>query len=195
MGIWSTTATSAGGAIQRQRWWGILEILVASPTRLILVLAPITTAIAASASTRRVNAPLGTAPLRHASAVEHPLLFALSMPAAVALGRPARSRARLDVRRLPLGFKSVAGARVPRLDDHRAAHPAIRPPGLGRAVRLGARDDLGHARCSTRSDRRRRRRPAARCASALTSPTRRSAAVLLHHFERLARDRASLSLT
>ena len=22
MGIWSTTATSAGGAIQQQRWWG-----------------------------------------------------------------------------------------------------------------------------------------------------------------------------
>ena len=38
MGIWSTTATSAGGAIQQQRWYGILELLVGAPSRLILVL-------------------------------------------------------------------------------------------------------------------------------------------------------------
>ena len=46
MGIWSTTATSAGGAIQQQRNWKVLELLVGAPSPLILVLAPVTVAIA-----------------------------------------------------------------------------------------------------------------------------------------------------
>ena len=32
MGIWSATSTSAGAAMQRERWHGTLELLVASPT-------------------------------------------------------------------------------------------------------------------------------------------------------------------
>src|SRR5439155_1722609 len=41
MGIWSTTSTSAGGAIQRQRWHGLLELLVLAPAPFVVVLAPI----------------------------------------------------------------------------------------------------------------------------------------------------------
>jgi ABC-2 type transport system permease protein len=32
MGIWSATSTSAGSAMQRERWHGTLELLVAAPT-------------------------------------------------------------------------------------------------------------------------------------------------------------------
>ncbi len=46
MGTWSSIATSAAGALQRERWHGTLELLVASPTRFALVLVPITTAMA-----------------------------------------------------------------------------------------------------------------------------------------------------
>ena len=84
MGIWSTTATSAGGAIQQQRWYGVLELLVAAPSRLILVLAPITVAIAgigvySIASTLLWGRLLFGVPVH----ISHPLLFAISIPAAV----------------------------------------------------------------------------------------------------------------
>lgn len=84
MGIWSTTSTSAGGAIQRQRWQGILELLITAPAPFILVLAPITVAIAALGvysigSTILWGRLLFGVPLH----VEHPLLFALSIPIAV----------------------------------------------------------------------------------------------------------------
>ena len=31
MGIWAATSTAAGGALQRERWHGTLELLVAAP--------------------------------------------------------------------------------------------------------------------------------------------------------------------
>ena len=40
MGIWSATSTSAGAAMQRERWHGTLELLVASPTPFAVVLLP-----------------------------------------------------------------------------------------------------------------------------------------------------------
>lgn len=46
MGIWSVVTTTASGLLQRERWLGTLELLVASPTRFALVLVPITTAMA-----------------------------------------------------------------------------------------------------------------------------------------------------
>ena len=46
MGIWSVIATTASSLLQRERWFGTLELLVASPTRFALVLVPITTAMA-----------------------------------------------------------------------------------------------------------------------------------------------------
>jgi ABC-2 type transport system permease protein len=46
MGIWSVVATTASGLLQRERWNGTLELLVASPTPFGLVLVPITTAMA-----------------------------------------------------------------------------------------------------------------------------------------------------
>ncbi len=46
MGTWSTIATTASSALQRERWLGTLELLVASPTPFALVLVPVTTAMA-----------------------------------------------------------------------------------------------------------------------------------------------------
>jgi ABC-2 type transport system permease protein len=46
MGMWSATSTTAGGAMQRERWHGTLEALVASPPHFAVVLLPITIAMA-----------------------------------------------------------------------------------------------------------------------------------------------------
>jgi len=46
MGMWSATSTTAGGAMQRERWHGTLELLVAAPAHFALVLLPITLAMA-----------------------------------------------------------------------------------------------------------------------------------------------------
>lgn len=44
MGIWSSTLFGSGGAIQWQRWQGTLEIVVAAPAPFLLVLVPLTLA-------------------------------------------------------------------------------------------------------------------------------------------------------
>ncbi|HEU4330039.1 MAG TPA: ABC transporter permease [Lapillicoccus sp.] len=46
MGTWSAIATTASSALQRERWSGTLELLVAAPTSFALVLVPITVAMA-----------------------------------------------------------------------------------------------------------------------------------------------------
>ena len=46
MGVWSTTLFGSGGAIQWQRWQGTLEVLVGSPAPFLLVLVPLTLATA-----------------------------------------------------------------------------------------------------------------------------------------------------
>ena len=46
MGIWSVVATTASSLLQRERWHGTLELLVAAPTSFALVLVPMTTAMA-----------------------------------------------------------------------------------------------------------------------------------------------------
>jgi ABC-2 type transport system permease protein len=47
MGIWSATSTSAGSAMQRERWHGTLELLVCAPVHFATVLLPVTIAMAA----------------------------------------------------------------------------------------------------------------------------------------------------
>ncbi len=49
MGTWSTIATTGSSAMQRERWFGTLELIIASPTRLAWVLTPVTTAMASLA--------------------------------------------------------------------------------------------------------------------------------------------------
>jgi ABC-2 type transport system permease protein len=47
MGIWTATSVAAGGALQRERWHGTLELLVAAPAHFSLVLLPLAFATSA----------------------------------------------------------------------------------------------------------------------------------------------------
>jgi ABC-2 type transport system permease protein len=84
MAIWSSVASSAGGAIELQRRLGTLELLVAAPIPFGAVLAPITIAtsaigIYALGATLLWGRVLFGIPLHF----EHPALFALSLPVAI----------------------------------------------------------------------------------------------------------------
>jgi ABC-2 type transport system permease protein len=46
MGIWACVATTSGSAMQRERWQGTLEVLVASPSPFALILLPVTISMA-----------------------------------------------------------------------------------------------------------------------------------------------------
>jgi ABC-2 type transport system permease protein len=46
MGMWSSVSTTAGSALQRERWHGTLELLVATPPHFSLILLPVTIAMA-----------------------------------------------------------------------------------------------------------------------------------------------------
>lgn len=84
MGVWSATSTSAGAALQRERWHGTLELLVASPAPFALVLLPVTIAMAtvglySMAATLLWGRLLFGIHLH----IQHWLLFCLSVPATV----------------------------------------------------------------------------------------------------------------
>jgi ABC-2 type transport system permease protein len=84
MGIWTATSVPASSALQRERWFGTLELLVVAPANFALVLLPITIA----ASTIGLYCVAGTllwARLLFGIqiAVVHPALFALSLVATV----------------------------------------------------------------------------------------------------------------
>jgi ABC-2 type transport system permease protein len=80
MGMWSATSTTAGNAMQRERWHGTLEALVATPPHFALVLLPITLAM----STVGIYSLVATLVYGHFLfgidlTVEHPLAFALAV--------------------------------------------------------------------------------------------------------------------
>ena len=84
MAIWSSVTTGAAGAIEIQRWLGTLELLVAAPAPFVLLLAPITIATAAIgvyalAATLLWGRLLFGIPL----AFVHPIWFAASLPVAI----------------------------------------------------------------------------------------------------------------
>lgn len=88
MGIWSSVLFGSGGAVQNQRWLGTLETLVVSPTRLPLILLPITLATAVI-GTYAMVATVGWGWLLFGVPLDfaHPLLFLLAVPVCVlALG-------------------------------------------------------------------------------------------------------------
>ena len=84
MGMWSAVSTSAGTAMQRERWWGTLELLVAAPRHFSLVLLPATLGLA-SVGVYNLAATLvwGRFAFGIPFRVEHPLLFALAIVATV----------------------------------------------------------------------------------------------------------------
>ena len=88
MGMWSSTLFGAGGAIAWQRWQGTLELLVGAPPPFILTVIPLTIATA-SIGLYSVVATLfwGVVLFDVPLSIESPFLFALSLPATtIALG-------------------------------------------------------------------------------------------------------------
>src|SRR5256884_2666882 len=80
MGMWSSVSTSAGSAMQRERWWGTLELLVATPRHFSLILLPTTLGLA-TVGIYNLAATLlwGRFAFWIPLPIEHPLLFALSV--------------------------------------------------------------------------------------------------------------------
>jgi len=84
MVMWSSVSTSAGSAMQRERWWGTLELLVAAPRHFSLVLFPSTLGLASVGIYNLVATLLwGKFAFGIPLTIEHPLLFALSVLATV----------------------------------------------------------------------------------------------------------------
>jgi ABC-2 type transport system permease protein len=80
MGMWSAVSTSAGSAMQRERWWGTLELLVAAPRHFSLVMLPATLGLA-TVGVYNLAATLlwGRFVFGIPLTVTHPLLFAFSI--------------------------------------------------------------------------------------------------------------------
>ena len=84
MGIWSATSVTASSALQRERWQGTLELLVATPPHFSLVLLPITIAM----STVGIYSMLATLVWGRVLFgigvhIVHPLLFVVAVPATI----------------------------------------------------------------------------------------------------------------
>jgi ABC-2 type transport system permease protein len=84
MGVWSSTSTSAGSALQRERWDGTLELLVAAPTRFPLVVLPITVAMSTVGLYSMAATLLyGRFVFGIDVTIDQPALFLLAIPATV----------------------------------------------------------------------------------------------------------------
>jgi ABC-2 type transport system permease protein len=85
MGIWSATSTTAGSAMQRERWHGTLELLVASPTHFALILLPVTIAMSTIGLYSMVATLVwGRVAFGVDVPLEHPIAFGLALVATVA---------------------------------------------------------------------------------------------------------------
>jgi ABC-2 type transport system permease protein len=84
-GIWSMAAIDSSGAIQRQRFWGTLELLVGAPVPFSYVLLPMAIAIS-SAGIYCLGTTLVWGRLVYGIPLplEHPLAFALAVPVTIA---------------------------------------------------------------------------------------------------------------
>src|SRR3954462_1653761 len=84
MGMWSSVSTSAGSAMQGERWWGTLELLVAAPRHFALVLLPATLGLATVGIYNLVATLLwGRFAFGIDLTIEHPAAFALAVVATV----------------------------------------------------------------------------------------------------------------
>lgn len=84
MAIWSTTSTSAGNALSRERWHGTLELLVAAPSHFALVILPVTIAMATVGIYSMAATLLwGRFVFGIDLQLEHPFAFVVAVPATV----------------------------------------------------------------------------------------------------------------
>jgi ABC-2 type transport system permease protein len=195
MAMWSSTAFACGGAIQRQRWLGTLELMVAAPVPFLVVLLPITLA-ATALGVYAFVVSLGVSYLVFGIPITvlHPLLFAVSIPVAIlavgALGLLMASVLVVYRYANTIGTSSeypvwlVCGLLVPLTLLPAWVHPIswlLAPTWGMRALRdsaLGGSPLFDLAMCL-----------------AVTAAYALLAAVSLTNFERLARRQATLALT
>jgi ABC-2 type transport system permease protein len=84
MGIWTATSVAAGSALQRERWYGTLELLVAAPTHFSLVLLPLAFATSAIGIYCMATTLLwGRFAFGIDLTFEQPLMLALAIPATI----------------------------------------------------------------------------------------------------------------
>jgi ABC-2 type transport system permease protein len=84
MGIWTATSVSAGAALQRERWYGTLELLVAAPVHFSLILLPLAFATSAIGVYCMATTFLwGKYVFGIDLTIEQPFLFALAIPAVI----------------------------------------------------------------------------------------------------------------
>ena len=195
MGIWSATLFGSGGAIQWQRWQGTLELMVGAPPPFLAILLPLTVATS-TIGIYSVVATLAWGRIFFGTPLDfaHPLQLAVALPVDDAQPRSARAPARLDVRPLPAGERVLEPARVPGLardGPPRAADAAAR---LGRPDRVGAFADWG-MRAIREAAFGGSAWPEIGLCIALGLVYLALGALALRNFERLARSRATLSLT
>ena len=176
MGMWSSVSTSAGSAMQRERWWGTLELLVAAPRHFRLRSPP---RHARAGHGRDLqpgrDAALGPAAVRDRPDDRAPAAVRALDPRHGALVRRARLPVRGVVRPLPGGLGARQLLRVPGLADLRLPRAAGAAPGLGAPDLLGARADLGHERDPRVGASAGRRSPTCSSASGSVRPTSPSA--------------------
>jgi ABC-2 type transport system permease protein len=84
MGVWTATSVPSASALQRARWHGTLELQVAAPVHFSFVLLPMTIATS-TIGVYCMSATLlwGRLLFGIHLPIEHPLLFALSIPATI----------------------------------------------------------------------------------------------------------------
>lgn len=84
MGIWTATSVTAGSAVQRERWQGTLELLVAAPAHFSLVLLPLAFATSAIGIYCMTTTLLfGRFVFGIDLMLEHPLIMAAAIPATI----------------------------------------------------------------------------------------------------------------
>ena len=80
MGVWTATSTPAASALQRERWQGTLELLVAAPTPLPLLILPVTMSMATVGAYSMVTTLLwGRFVFGINIVVAHPVVFVLAV--------------------------------------------------------------------------------------------------------------------
>ena len=195
MGIWSATLFGSGGAIQWQRWQGTLELLVGAPPPFVAVLLPLTVATS-TIGIYSVVATLAWGRLFFGMPLDfaHPLQLAVALPATV----------------LSLGMLGLLLAstfvlyRNANAFSNLLEYPVWLATGLLVPLTLlpaGSRRSAGCSRRRGECARSGRRRsagtpgPRSRSASASGLVYVALGALALRNFERLARSRATLSLT
>ena len=84
MGVWSATSTSAGNALQRERWHGTLELLAAAPANFALILMPVTITLAAiGIYSMAATLIWGRLLFGVHIPLEHPVAFVLAVPVTI----------------------------------------------------------------------------------------------------------------